>query len=225
MTNSWIVNNYIDYLKTSFPKYFTSLSEDELSALSELYFSVNDFFVLCSCLNKSEYERSNFLNLVNEFMSYISRLLLVVPINDKYLVDSILRMLIEKLYRILYAHYHSHLLEASIRKHERRKMSSRLIGKLNKKNELDNLYNEYSELIHHSNPTTTDLLNFRELSEINVGLIAYISEKVNILKEIFIEDFFISKVGEAELVLASKLRLKNQLIKQTSERLEEASII
>ncbi|MCR8645669.1 hypothetical protein NV379_23800 [Paenibacillus sp. N1-5-1-14] len=225
MTNSWIVNNYFDYMEMSFPQYHANLSEEDLHVLKELYFSINDFFVICSCFNKSEYESANFFNLINEFKSYISRLLLVVPINDKYLVDSLFRLLIEKLYRILYAHYHVNLLEASIRKHERRKMSSRLIGKLNKKDDLDNLYNEYSELIHHSNPTTSDLLNFRQLSEINVDLITYISEKVEILKEIFIEDFFISKVGEADLDLASKMRLRNQLINQTSKRLEEVSII
>jgi len=225
MNNSWIVNNYLEYIEASFPNYYVNLSEDKLDELKELYYSVNDIFVMCSYFNRNEYQSKNYLNLINEFKSYSSRLLLVAPINDKFLVDSILRLLTEKLYRILYADNHTHLLESSIRNHERRKMGMRLMGKLEKKAELDNLYSEYSELIHHSNPTTTDLLNFRQLSKVDIELIAYISERVEILKEIFIIDFFIPKLRVNKLDLASKMILKNQLKYQTSKTFEELNII
>ncbi|MHB0801408.1 hypothetical protein PVK73_17505 [Bacillus thuringiensis] len=225
MNNSWIVNNYLEYIEVNFPNYYNNLSEESLVELKELYYSVNDVFVMCSYFNRDEYQNENYLNLINEFKSYTSRLLLVAPVNDKYLVDSLLRLLIEKLYRILYAHYHTHLLESSIRKHEKRKMSTRLMNKLSKKVELDDLYSEYSELIHHSNPTTTDLLNFRQLSNTDIKLITYISEKVEILKEIFIIDFFTPKVKIINLDLAAKMTLKNQLKNETSTMLEYLNVI
>lgn len=225
MSNAWIVNNYLDYLEAGFPSYYANLTEESLENLKEVYFSVNDIFVMYSYFTKEEYKSKNFINLINEYKSYTSRLLLVIPVNDKYLVDSLLRLLIEKLYRILYAYNHAHLPESSIRKHERRRMSTRLDGRLSKKMELDDLYREYSELIHHSNPTTTDLLNFRELSEVDNNLISYIGEKVEILKEIFLIDFFIPKLTSNNLDLASKMILKNQLTGKTSVALENANII
>ncbi|WCT53833.1 hypothetical protein PQ456_11470 [Paenibacillus kyungheensis] len=225
MVNSWIVNNYIDYIEVNFPNFFSKLSANEVEALKELYFLMNDFFVMGSCFDGVEYESVNFYNLLNEFKVYMSRILLIIPINDKYLIDSLLRLLIEKLYRILYAHFHPHLLEHSIRKHERRKMSVRLEGSLSKKKDLDDLYSAYSELVHHSNSNPTDLLNFRQLSDTNIDLIQYAAEKSGVLKEIFIVDFFMLKVSESQLNIASKMRLKNQLTREAVIRLENVNII
>ncbi|ETT37532.1 hypothetical protein C161_13513 [Paenibacillus sp. FSL R5-192] len=225
MNNNWIVNNYIDYLSEQYPIYYDKMSGETLNKLKDLYFSVNDISVMCNIFNKSEYQEKNFYNLLCEFKSYASRLLLIIPINDKYLVDSLFRLLIEKLYRMIYAHHHGHLLESSIRNHERRKMSTRLMGKLNKKEELDILYGEYSELIHHSSPTSTDLLNFRKLSEVELGLEKYINDQLEVLKEIFMLDFFIPKFKGKHIDLASKLTLKEQLKEYTSKLLEEECII
>lgn len=225
MNNQWIVNNYLDYIEINFPNFHGNLSPESLVELRELYYSTNDIFVMCNYFNTNEYQNKNYFNLINEFKSYTSRLLLIVSINDKYLVDSLLRLLIEKLYRILYGNYHNHLLEHSVRNHPRKKMSSRLTEKLNKKDELDSLYSEYSELIHHSNSTTTDLLNFRQLSSTDSHLIAYIRDKVEMLKGIFIIDFFIPKLKITNLDLATKMTLKGQLKHETSKILEDLKII
>ncbi|MBU5351372.1 hypothetical protein KQI74_03710 [Paenibacillus barcinonensis] len=225
MNNKWIVNNYLEYIREHYPIYHEKMSDETLNQLKDLYFSVNDIFVMCNIFDKSEYIEKNFYSLICEFKSYASRLLLIIPINDKYLVDSLLRLLIEKLYRMIYAHHNAHLLESSIRNHERRKMSTRLTGKLNKKEELDILYGDYSELIHHSSPTTTDLLNFRKLGEVDVGLVRYINDQVEMIKEIFMLDFFIPKVKVNHIELASKLTLKGQLKEHTSKLLEEECVI
>lgn len=181
--------------------------------------------MFCNSLHTYQGLNVNYQKLLKEFQSYISRLLLVVPINDKFLVDSLFRLLIEKCYRILYGFHNNQLQEHSLRKHPRNKMSSRIDGKVINKNQLDTMYGEYSELIHHSTPTSTDLLNFRQLGSIDSQLIEYIYIRVKILKTIFIEDFYIPNLRLTQLDLATKSMLQKQVTPQTSQIFKNIGLI
>lgn len=225
MNNSWIVNNYTAFLENHFPLYFQSLTEEQLTKLKELYFNVNDITLFCNWYSEYQVQPLNFSNLLKEYQSYISRLLLIIPINDKYLIDSLLRLLVEKKYRILYGFHHSNLLEQSIRKHPRSKMSVRLENKIANKVKLDGMYSEFSELIHHTVSSNTDLLNFRQLSNFDSKLIEYVSQQVEVLKTIFIEDLVVPNLRVMQLDLASKLQFQNQLKPQTAQILKDMGLI
>ncbi|MGG4498425.1 hypothetical protein [Brevibacillus reuszeri] len=223
--NKWIVNNYFDYLESNFPAYKQSLTGEYIQSLEELFFSVNDVFVTCNLFEKEIFQELNFINLIREFKTYFSRILLLIPLNDRYILDALFRLLIEKLYRMIYGLNHIHLNESSIRKHERWKMGERLEGKLSKKDDLDLLYKEYSNLIHHSSPTQTDLLNFRQLADYETELLTYANGIVNNLKLIYIIDFLIPLLNEKPLDLASRLTLSNELQQTCKSHLEEVNII
>lgn len=211
MDKNWVFNIYLEYLETNFPKYNNTLSEESLKKIKYLYFNVNDVFIACNFFEHDEYSTCNYANLVKEFKTYLSRVLILIPINDKYLIDALFRLLIEKLYRIIYGLHHLHLQESSIRKHERQKMSDRLEGKIIEKSGLDSLYRQYSQLIHHTNSTFTDLLNFKQLEKAEANLINYVNDFVTELKKIYIIDFFIPVLDGKELDLPSKLILHNDI--------------
>ncbi|WP_440603285.1 hypothetical protein [Bacillus sp. GB_SG_008] len=223
MNNDWIFNNYLDYLQEQTPSFFQRLSEQD--ELKELYLTINDIFVLCNAFDREEMQGKNYYNLIKEFKSYGSRLLLIITLNDKYLVDVILRLLVEKLYRILYGLNRPQLAESSIRKHEKRKMKERLEGLVVKQEELNDLYANYSELLHHTLPTETDLFNFRELMRADTEIINYTNEKVILIKDIFIEDCFLIAFRTVELGLATKLNLNDNLQEMTIQKLIDSELL
>lgn len=225
MDNNWVINNYLEYLKTNFPRYEINLSEESFGKIEKLYFNVNDVFITCNFFENDYYSTFNYTNLIKEFKTYLSRVLILIPINDKYLLDALFRLLVEKLYRILYGLHYLHLAESSIRKHERRKMSERLEGKIIEKLLLDSLYSQYSQLIHHTYSNVTDLFNFKQLEKAEVNLINYINDFVTKLKGIYIVDFFIPVIREKELDLSSKLILHDNIQESFKLTLEEENII
>ncbi|MFC5558912.1 hypothetical protein ACFPN4_07270 [Ureibacillus thermophilus] len=220
MNNHWISNNYLEYINENFPKFFNKINKNDIELLKKLFFTINDIYITCTLFDSCDFKNKNYINLIKEFKTYMSRVLLVIPLNDKYLIDSIFRLLIEKLYRIIYALYHPHLLESSIRKHERRKMSNRLNGKITMKSEMDILYKNFSDLIHHSTSTTTDLLNFKQLANANTGIINYTLTIVEEIKKIYTFDFLIPILKNVPLDLATKLMFSNELQKFYAKILE-----
>lgn len=223
MSNDWIYNNYIDYLKEQTPSFFQRVREQE--ELKELYLTINDIFFLCNAFDRAEMQDKNYFNLIEEFKSYGSRLLLIITLNDRYLVDVIIRLLVEKLYRILYGLNRPDLAESSIRKHEKRKMKERLFGLVSNQDDLNDLYSDYSDLLHHTSPTETDLLNFRELMQADTEIINYTNGKMKVIRNIFIEDCFFKAFDTLELGLATKMNLSNNLQAVTIQKLIDNSLL
>lgn len=104
-------------------------------------------------------------------------------------------------------------------------MKERLEGFVLKQEELNNLYSDYSELLHHTTPTVTDLLNFRELMEADTEIINYTIEKVKIIRDIFIEDCFFKSFDTVELGLATSMNLNNNLQEITIQKLVGKSLL
>lgn len=209
--------NYINFIDENFP---TTIIRNE-SELKEYYYLINDFFILCDVILSLEEITStlNYYNLLKEFQSYISRLLLAVVLNDKYLIDNLIRLLIEKLYRVLYGYHYLDKQESTVRNHTRSVMSTRLETLLSNRQLLDDLYGEYSELIHHTSSTPDDLLNLRTLFIKPKNLLASTTVKLKDIQKIFIEDFFNKMVKDEKLTLASRLVLENRLSEFTKSNL------
>lgn len=224
MTNSWIVNIYLDYLDNNFPKYKQGLTKDDLKKIDELYFSINDVYVTSSIFEQAEYTDRNYKNLLLEFKTYLSRVLLLLPLNDKYSIDALLRLLIEKLYRIIYGLNHLHLSEETIRRHKRSKMSERL-GMITEREKLNELYRVYSELIHHSVSTPTDSLNLKQLERANIDLLGYVIDFIADIRKIYINDFFIPTIKNESLDLSTQLYLRDNTQLILKELLETEGVI
>lgn len=199
-------NAYLDFIEENHPNYLKRLPPTDKEKLKKLFLMLNDTYVTISFFDKEEYMSSNFLNLLMEYRVYLSRLLLLVLLNDKYLIDTLIRLLIEKLYRIIYGIHHSHLEESSIRKHERIKMSERLDSfDIKDKVILDTLYTDYSKLIHHTVSTQSDLLNFTQLAKYDANLTDYVIQIVEILNSLYIKNVYSEIIKDENLDLASKL--------------------
>ncbi|MEK4248488.1 hypothetical protein [Paenibacillus sp. FSL W7-1287] len=203
---------YLDFIEENYPSYIKRLQPGDKENLEQLFLLLNDVYITISFFDKEEYTTSNFLNLLKEYRVYLSRILLLVPLNDKYLIDALARLLVEKLYRIIYGIHHSHLAESSVRKHERSKMSERLDSfNVKDKDILDNLYTDYSKLIHHTTSTQSDLLNFTQLAKLDANLIQYIIGIVELLNSIYIKNVFTIIVKDGNLDLASTLILEENV--------------
>jgi len=217
---------YLDFIEENHPNYLKRLQFEDKENLEQLFLLLNDVYVTISFFDKQEYVMSNFLNLLKEYRVYLSRILLLVPLNDKYLIDSLVRLLVEKLYRIIYGSHHLHLEESSIRKHERFKMSERLDSfDVKDKSILDTLYTDYSKLIHHTDSTQSDLLNFTQLSKIDVNLIKYIIKVVELLNSIYIKNVFTIICKDENLDLASMLILENNVQDSFKNVLKDEGVI
>lgn len=212
MQNHLMFKVYLDFIEENHPNYFKRLHPKDIENLEQLFLLLNDVYVTISFFDKQEYMRSNFLNLLKEYRVYLSRILLLVPLNDKYLIDSLVRLLVEKLYRIIYGSHHAHLEESSIRKHERYKMSERLDSfDVKDKDILDNMYLDYSKLIHHTTSTQSDLLNFTQLAKLDTNIIEYSIKIVELLNSIYIKNVFTITLKDGSLDLASKLIFENNV--------------
>ncbi|WHP40568.1 hypothetical protein QIX46_18775 [Lysinibacillus boronitolerans] len=212
MQNNLMFKAYLDFIEENYPNYLKRLKSEDKEKLEQLFLLLNDVYVTISFFDKEEYTTSNFLNLLKEYRVYLSRILLLVPLNDKYLIDALVRLLVEKLYRVIYGSHHSHLEESSIRKHERFKMSERLDSfDVKNKDILDTLYTDYSKLIHHTTSTQSDLLNFTQLAKLDTNLVEYIIEIVKLLNFIYIKNVFTIIIKDGHLDLASTLILEKNV--------------
>ncbi|EDW21706.1 hypothetical protein FO510_00420 [Bacillus pumilus] len=213
MQNQLKFKAYIEFLEKNHPSYLDRLQDEDKENLETLFLSVNDVFVTISFFfDKQGYLTSNFINLLKEYRVYLSRTLLLIPLNDKYLIDALVRLLIEKLYRIIYGSHHPHLVESSIRKHDRQKMSERLEKfDVKEKEILDTLYTDYSKLIHHTYSTQSDLLNFTQLTKLDTDLIKYVIKIVENLNLIYIKNIFEIIIKDNNLDLASTIILKENI--------------
>lgn len=210
MPKNWSHNIYLDYLEETYPRYYSSLTTDSQEKLIKLYLLINEIYKTSEIFENRPYISTNYINLIREYKTYLSRVLLLVPINDKYLVDSIIRLITEKSYRIIYGINHPHLLETSIRKHPRRKMSDRLDSfPIVHKLQLDSMYAMFSELIHHTDSTDSDLLNFKQLAKYEGDLVSYIYVNISNLRLVYMHDIFCSILRGTDLDLPSKYMLNN----------------
>lgn len=226
MQNHLMFKAYIDFIEENHPNYLKRLQPKDKEKLEQLFLLLNDVYVTISFFDKQEYMASNFLNLLKEYRVYLSRILLLVPLNDKYLIDALVRLLVEKLYRIIYGSHHSQLEESSIRKHERFKMSDRLDSfDVKDKDILDTLYTDYSKLIHHTTSTQSDLLNFTQLAKLDANLIEYIIEIVELLNSIYTKNVFVVIIKDGNLDLASTLILKKNVQDSFKNMLKDEGFI
>lgn len=209
--------NYLSLLEENMPNCM-ALTE---SQLQDLYLIINDVFIMSEVISNLDdvRETANYYNLLKEFQSYIARLLLVVTLNDKYLVDTIIRLLVEKLYRVLYGLHRPYMQESSIRSHSRKKMSERLEGLLLKQEELNELYGEYSELIHHTSSTENDLLSLRSIYIKENEISKNTFKELERLFEVFIEDLFLKVVNNVDLSLSTRMTLSGRLSEKSKHLL------
>jgi len=160
--------------------------------LQEVYDLVNDIYNICSILIDHEYVKvtDNYYSLLIEYRDYYGRFLLTMTLNDEYLVNSLFRLLVEKLYRIIFGFYNSFKSSNSVRRHSRYEMSTRLTMTLQKKKELDDFYSKYSDLIHQSIKSGSENLDLRSVYSIDRNLIDNLKSELQDLNSIFLLDYF-----------------------------------
>lgn len=146
--------------KSIFLKNFTS------SINKKVFLNINDNLKFINLLLDFDLikEDSNSVFFIKEYKIYLSRILTVLATNDRFLLNSILRLNIEKLYRIIYGINFTMSTDRSIRKKTRKQMSDRIKGDTNIEIEgLDTLYSNYSIEIHHGDKSTIDLRSIYDI--------------------------------------------------------------
>lgn len=123
MSREWIYQNYLSYLSEYHPKYHQIVMGNE--NLKSLFLLVNDLYVIGEVYQQDHFRTKNYFNLLNEFKIYTSRLMIILPLNDKYMLDAVLRLLVEKLYRMVYSLYCPLKTERNIRRQSREEMAKK----------------------------------------------------------------------------------------------------
>lgn len=150
-------SNYRSYISENNKEFF-NFTKNHQELLLDIYNSIDDFYVINSLYDD---DTKNYFNLNSEMVFYSGRLMILLPINDKYIIDALFRLLVEKLYRLFYCLNSPNMLESNIRKKNRESMSKRV--NIADQNDLEDLYKEFSILIHHTDKMPSDSFNFREL--------------------------------------------------------------
>lgn len=201
--------NYQIFLNNYFPK-FDSTDEK----LFDFYSYVNNTFVLCDLLieyDKIDNTFNNF-NLLVEYREFYARLLTTVAINDKFLIDNILRIIIEKVYRILYGRLKPTKIERNIRKETRINMKKALEGfmEVSRFNSLNTLYNDYSQRVHHTTSAAADYFDLtRRLEHTHHNLEDFI-DSLKKIEEIFLNEIFLKLSPDNEATGTSfRMRVRN----------------
>lgn len=180
---------YYEFLKEHFPMY-----EVENEVLFEFYLYVHNTFILSDVLIDFEKIESscNVYNIMVEYREFYARLLTTVAINDRFLVDNIFRVLIEKLYRLMYGIKNPNFTENKIRKKSRSDMSQNLYGTVSLLNldDLDSLYKIFSKKIHHTVAMPEDYYNLTKRLEANSCFINDYLYNMEIIQRIFLEEVF-----------------------------------
>lgn len=201
--------SYQKFLKEYFPK-FTSIEED----LYDFYSYVNNTFILCDLLiehNKVD-KSCNYFNLVIEYREFYARLLTTVAINDKFLIENILRIIIEKIYRILFGMLKNKKIERTIRKESREKMKISLEGRveINRFASLNKLYNDYSQKVHHTDSVPTDYYDLTKRLEHNQHSLRDFIDSMEKIEQIFLHEVFIILSPDSEKEETSyKMKIRN----------------
>lgn len=184
-------DDYLAFLNKNMPNSLFLTDQNN----KDLFLSINTAFKLSDILTDFEFvtKDKNYYNLLIEYKMYFARILSAVSLNDKFLIDNILRLLIEKLYRIITGLAYPARGERRVRSDSRERMSNDLVAMLNplRKSELDILYSDLSNSIHHTNTRPEDLYSIRELftNHSNLGLST--TNVTNQLTEIFVDEVFL----------------------------------
>ncbi|MFQ6322532.1 hypothetical protein [Lactococcus garvieae] len=204
-------DEYKKFLNAFFPKFKIN---DEV--LFPFYCHINNAFVLYDVMLEHEKvdRTSNYHSILLESREFYARLLTIVAINDKYLIDNILRLIVEKIYRILFGITKPLKQESTIRKISREKMKSeisKVSGEDEVIDELNKLYNDYSVKIHHTVSVPSDYYNLtKRLVMDSDEFLQDVVEDMSKLETIFINKIFNFLVIDSEKEDTSfKMRIRN----------------
>ncbi|WP_026826484.1 MULTISPECIES: hypothetical protein [Exiguobacterium] len=201
--------SYQNFLNEYFPK-FNSIEED----LYDFYSYVNNTFVLCDLLiehNKVD-KSNNYFNLIIEYREFYARLLTTVAINDKFLIENILRIIIEKIYRILFGILKDKKIERTIRKESREKMKKILEGtiEISRFESLNNLYNDYSQKVHHTDSVPTDYYDLTKRLEYKEHSLREFIKSMEKIEKIFLHEVFLVLSPDSEKEETSyRMKIRN----------------
>ncbi|MBE6064821.1 hypothetical protein [Clostridium cochlearium] len=212
---------YLSFIKLNIPNsLFISDTKNK-----ELFLSVNTAFKMSDILTDFKFVSNNetYYNLLIEYKKYFARILPAISLNDKFLVYSILRLLTEKLYRIIIGINYPNRGERRIRSDTRAKMSNDLSKVItsDRKSIIDKLYKELSNILHHTDKNSVCLYDIRRLFRTDLNIInetCIITEK---LTDIFVEEVFLKKCFEKKELCGTNLKMKiqNNLSTGTAKRI------
>lgn len=183
---------------------FYNFTQNNQELLSNTFNLIDDLYVVITLYAD---EKRNYFNLNSELVFYSGRLMILLPINDRYMIDALFRLLIEKLYRLLYCLKSPNMLEKNIRIKSKESMSKRVSIKDQKM--LDELYGEFSTFIHHTDKLDSDSFNFRKLLEYSSELMQHTLESFEKIHYLYFS-YFVKETLEKEN-LSDKLYLDANL--------------
>ncbi|EJE98218.1 hypothetical protein [Liquorilactobacillus mali] len=204
--------NYKKVITNFFPKF---KFKENTSTLHSLYFLVNNSFSLCNILLDFEKIKKddNFFDLIIEYREFYARLLVSVTLNDEFFTSNVVRILVEKLYRILYGYYNP---SKSIRRIRTSARKNLLRGtNLTDRNAemLDRLYHVYSELIHDTHPSTNTKIDIQKRLDGNLFDLKKITQDLQCLENIFVLELFLKLIPDLDSTdTAIKIRIKSIFI-------------
>ncbi|MBU6001031.1 hypothetical protein KQ236_11895 [Lactococcus lactis] len=215
---------YQTFLTNYFPKF--EQNEDDLFSF---YIQVNNAFVLSDILIEHDKINSsvNYYNILIEYREFYARLLTTITLNDEFLVENILRLIIEKLYRMLYGKAKANTLEKNIRKKDRNSMKNELekSNRMGTENislqSLNDLYDKYSGRIHHTVASMSDYYDLTKRLNMRVdNLLNDFILDLKIIEHVFVSEIFMKLIVDINKEsTAIKMKVRNRTTSEVVEML------
>lgn len=197
---------YIDKLKKFFPNIKLPQDDD----LMNIYVNISYIYDLCAILLSFDYITDEwFKTMINEYAEFNAKILITIVLKDRNLVNCYLRMLTEKLYRLIYIQFKHPKTKSKIRRKTQKNIYNEL-KETSAKKSLDKIYplfDKYSKEIHNYEHHEEDLYSVVfGLEEKDFELSDYLTD-IKILNEVFEKEIFKKHVNTEESTVAIKKRL------------------
>ncbi|AUJ25175.1 hypothetical protein [Virgibacillus dokdonensis] len=217
-------SQYKLFIEDNFPK---TIFNDNFK-LNKVFLEVNTSFILADILTEFGFvgkEDSYFILLI-EYKRFTGRILSTLLLNDKFLMDNLFRLIIERIYRVLIGLHYPERKEKRLRKSPRSKMSDDLDGKIKNESlaELNDLYRSFSKQIHLTDAAETNQYDVIRLFKTPHGLEVYVFECFQEINKIFIEQIFmlLCKNKQHLVTTGVKARINNNIPEKTANEIIKA---
>lgn len=206
------LESYLSILRINFPQ--SHINKIDLRTFFKL---VNNTFILSDVLTDFEIveKESNIYNMMMEYKQFYARLLTTMALNDPFLINNLLRLIVEKLYRMVYGISYPNRGENRIRRLSREKMDFEInswAGTENAKT-INNLYRDLSKSIHHTISDKYDLVDIQEKLRYETNIVPNTVVTLESIEVIFVEEIFkVLLYGKQELVSTNlRARIANNV--------------
>ncbi len=180
-------HEYKSFLQKIEAKIPTVIKNNQSPRNEEMFIALNDLFVISLALDRMDEEFEVIRSFESELSEFVSRYAIFSYLGDEYILQSIMRAMLESTYRLICSAYYPLRRERRIRGEGRRNWSNDIEQKLTQENvhyltDLNLLYARYSSEIHNDGVNSKNIWHRLNSFGFNVG---DKSNQINDLKSIY----------------------------------------